>query len=108
MPSPETPPSPAQPDDPLATVILALLSSRAAGQSICPSDAARAYATARARPKDPPDIWRRYLLGVRQQALHLARQGRIRILRRGKAVDPHVPVKGVIRLALPAPEVDSP
>ncbi|MHC4984460.1 MAG: DUF3253 domain-containing protein, partial [Planctomycetota bacterium] len=38
---------------------------------------------------------------VRQQALNLARRGRIHILRKGRAVDPRAPVKGVIRLALP-------
>jgi hypothetical protein len=38
---------------------------------------------------------------VRQQALHLARQGRIAILRKGRPVDPNKPVKGVIRLARP-------
>ena len=101
MPSPESSPTPAVPEDPLATAILELLSARGPGQSICPSDAARAYASGRAGPKDAPDLWRRYLLAVRQQALHLARQGRIRILRRGKPVDPNAPVKGVIRLALP-------
>ena len=92
-------------DDPLAEAILALLSER--GKSICPSEAARAYAAGRARPSDPPDLWRRYLPAARQQALHLARKGRIEILRKGKPVDPHAPVKGVIRLALPAkPEED--
>ena len=100
MPSPDAPEE-AIADDPLAQVILELLAAQPAGRSICPSDAARAYAAGKSRPKDPPDLWRRYLLAVRQQALHLARQGRIRILRRGKAVDPNLPVKGVIRLALP-------
>ena len=90
------------PDDPVAETILVLLAEAGAGKSIAPEEAARAFAEARARPSDPPDLWRRYLAAVRQQALHLARRGRIRILRKGKAVDPHRPVKGVIRLALPA------
>ena len=64
-------------------------------------DALRAFAATRAKPSDPPDLWRRYLPAVRQQALHLARQGRIAILRKGKPVDPNKPVKGVIRLAPP-------
>jgi hypothetical protein len=89
-------------DDPVAEAILALLTGRGAGKSISPEDAARAFAAGRARPGAPPDLWRRYLPAVRQQALNLARRGRIRILRKGKAVDPHAPVKGVIRLALPA------
>ena len=90
-----------KPDDPLARAILDLLAARGPGKSICPSEAARAYADGRARPSDPPDLWRRYLPAARQQALHLARQGRIDILRKGKPVDPHAPVKGVIRLAFP-------
>ena len=88
-------------DDPVAQAILDLLA--ASDKSITPEDAARAYAATRARPGDPPDLWRRYLMAVRQQALHLARQGRIAILRKGKAVDPNAPVKGVIRLAMAGP-----
>ena len=89
-------------DDPVAEAILAQLASPGAAKSISPEDAARAFAAGRAGPTSPPDLWRRYLPAVRQQALHLARQGRIHILRKGKPVDPHAPVKGVIRLALPA------
>ena len=87
--------------DPVAEAILTLVAERGPGKSICPTEAARALAAARARPSDPPEAWRRYLRPVRQQALHLARLGRIRILRKGKPVDPHAPVKGVIRLSLP-------
>ncbi len=89
------------PDDPVAEAILGLLASSDTGRSITPEDAARAFAAGRAKPSSPPDLWRRYLPAVRQQALHLARQGRIHILRKGKPVDPHAPVKGAIRLALP-------
>lgn len=92
-------------DDPIAQTILALLAERGAGKSIGPSEAAQAFAASRAKPKgpqgDPPDLWRRYLSAVKQQALHLARQGRLVILRKGKPADPHKPIKGVIRLALP-------
>ena len=88
-------------DDPVAQTILALLTEGEAGRTINPGDAARAFAAARAKPSDPPDVWRRYLPAARQQALHLARQGRIVILRKGKPVDPHAPVKGVVRLGLP-------
>jgi len=93
--------------DPVAEMILTLLAGGAA-KSISPEQAARAFAATRARPGDPPDLWRRYLNAVRQQALHLARGDRIRILRRGKPVDPHRPVKGVIRLALPGGEASKP
>lgn len=92
--------------DPLAGEILRLVAARGPGKSVCPSEVARSFAEARRGPKDPPDLWRRYLPGVRQQAKNLARQGRIRILRKGRPVDPNVPVKGVIRLAA-RPEEDT-
>ncbi len=86
-------------DDPVARAILDLIEALAPGRSISPVAAARAFARARARPGDPPDAWRRYLPAVRQQALNLARRGRLAILRKGKPVDPHAPFKGVVRLA---------
>ncbi len=86
-------------EDPVARAILALIETLAPGRSISPVEAARAFAAARARPGDPPDAWRRYLPAVRQQALNLARRGRLTILRKGKPVDPHAPFKGVVRLA---------
>ncbi len=98
-PSEEERPATGGSDDPVAEAILALLAEAGAGRSISPEDAARAFAAGRAGPSSPPDLWRRYLPAVRQQALHLARRGRISILRKGKPVDPHAPVKGVIRLA---------
>ena len=87
--------------DPVAQAILAQLAELPRGKSLDPQAVARAYAAGRAKRHDPPDLWRRYLPAVRQQALYLARGGRILILRKGKAVDPKVPVKGLIRLALP-------
>ena len=98
---PEGPRAGADQDDPLATAILALLAERPAGGSVTPEEVARAFAASRARPRDPPDLWRRYLQATRAQALHLARHGRLVILRKGKADDPSHRVKGVIRLALP-------
>ncbi len=85
-------------EDPVARAILALIETLAPGRSISPVEAARAFALERARPGDLPDAWRRYLPAVRQQALHLARQGGLTILRKGKPVDPHAPFKGVVRL----------
>ena len=66
-----------------------------------PVAAARRCAEGRRRQNDPPDLWRRYLNAVRQQAIHLARAGRIEILRKGKPVDPN-DFKGVYRLRLKA------
>ncbi|MDX1576821.1 MAG: DUF3253 domain-containing protein [Kiloniellales bacterium] len=91
-------------DDPLAAAILLLLAERPPGKSITPEEVARAFAAARATPGGPPDLWRRYLQGVREQALHLARAGRLVILRKGQPADPSRRVKGVIRLALPGRE----
>lgn len=87
--------------DPVARQILDLLAARAPGQTISPADAARAFFELRRKPGDPADGWRGYLHAANQQALHLARQGRIEILRRGAVQDPHKPIKGVIRLRLP-------
>jgi hypothetical protein len=93
-----------QKDDPLAEMILALLEEAGPEGSISPDDAARAYAELKRRKKDPPDLWRRYNQAANQQALHLARQERVVILRRGQPVNPHKPIKGLIRLALPGPD----
>ena len=87
--------------DPVARQILDLLAARESGKTISPSDAARAFFEARRKPGDPPEGWRSYLHAAKQQALHLARERRIEILRRGETQDPHKPIKGVIRLRLP-------
>ncbi|MBB3066369.1 MULTISPECIES: DUF3253 domain-containing protein [Limibacillus] len=92
-------------DDPVACTILSLLEAAAPGDSITPGDVARAFAEPRRRPKDRPDLWRRYLPAVGQQALHLAREGRIVILRKGKPANPNKPIKGLIRLTLPRPDL---
>jgi len=84
--------------DPVAQAILDALAAAPAGTKIDPQQVARDLAAARARPSDPPELWRRYLLAVRQQAISLARQGRIVVLRKGKPADPHAPIKGLIKL----------
>ena len=91
-------------NDPVAAAILALLAGGGSGDTFSLMDAARAYAAIRRRPKDGPELWRRYMNAVRQQAVHLARQGRIEILRKGKPVDPN-DFKGVVRLRLPLNEI---
>ena len=81
--------------DPVAEVILELVANR----SISPDDAAREFARRQSDPvESPPGEWRQYLLAVKQQALFLARSGRITLLRKGKAVDLSKPVKGLYRL----------
>ena len=88
-------------DDPIALAILAQLEEAGPEARLDPQQVAKSYADGRAKRNDPPDLWRRYLTAVRQQALHLARQGRIVILRKGKPADPQAPIKGLIKLALP-------
>ncbi len=89
--------------DPVAQAILSSLAGLEPGKSLDPQDIARTYAEGRRRPSDPPDLWRRYLPAVRQQALYLARTERVTILRKGKPVvledGTLPPIKGVIRLA---------
>lgn len=87
--------------DPVVQMIFAVLDDVAPGGSVSPMDIARAFAAARAKPSDPPDVWRRYLNAVKQQMVHLARAGRIEITRKGRPVDPDN-FKGVVRLRLPA------
>ena len=90
--------------DPVAIAIIDALreasGTRGPGASLSLPDVARTIADARRRRGDPPDLWRRYLTAVRQQALFLARRGDVRLLRRGEAVPPDR-VKGVVRVALP-------
>ena len=86
--------------DPVARLTLDLLAAAGPGQSLSPAEIAQAFAEPRRKKSDPPDHWRRYMNAVRQQALYLARAGRIVILRRGQVQDPQAPIKGVIRLAL--------
>ena len=86
--------------DPVVQVIFDVLMELEPGKSASPMDVARAYAVLRAKPTDPPDVWRRYMNAVKQQMVHLARARRIQIVRKGKPVDPN-DFKGVVRLRLP-------
>jgi len=84
-------------DDPVAIAILNILAD-----NLTPTfqDAARIIADQRRAPKDGPNLWRRYLVAVRQQAVHLAKAGRIEITRKGDVVDPR-DFKGIVRMRLP-------
>ena len=86
--------------DPIAEKILELLAAAAPNRSISPEEVARAVAESRRRPNDPPDLWRRYLPAVKQQALFLARAGKLIVMRKGKPVDAQT-AKGVIRYKRP-------
>jgi len=88
--------------DPVAEAILQTLAASdkpaISAETVC-----QAIQTHRARPGDGPQAWRKYMRAVKQQALHLARSGRIEILRKGKPVDPD-DFKGVWRMRLPRDE----
>lgn len=87
--------------DPVADAILAELAGQQPGASVTPEQVARTLAESRRTPKDPPDLWRKYLSAVKQQAIHLARAGRLEVLRKGKPVEDPAHVKGVVRYRLP-------
>ena len=85
-------------DDRIENAILSLVEKRGSGKSICPSEAAReAFG----------DNWNAHMRHVRSAAIHLARQGQISILRKGKPVDPEN-FKGVYRLAVTVPSDSKP
>lgn len=71
--------------------MLAQLEARGAEKSICPSEVARALS---------PTEWRGLMTRVRREAMVLAREGRIDILRKGKPADPEAEIRGVIRLRI--------
>ncbi len=84
-------------DDP---VVVAILDALAEGGSPTFQDIARSIAKQRGKPRDGPNLWRRYMNAVKQQSVHLARGGRIEITRKGEAVDPR-DFKGIVKLRLP-------
>ena len=87
--------------DPVVEAILGQLAAAKPGGSVSSEEVARAVAESRRTPKDPPDLWRKYLSAVKQQAIHLARDGRIQVLRKGQPVEDPARVKGVVRYRLP-------
>jgi hypothetical protein len=78
----------------LEKVIMDILHSANSGTSICPSQAAIKVAGDSDRR-----VWRPMMEPTRRAARRLAHQGRIRIMQRGKEVDPST-FKGPIRLRL--------
>ncbi len=76
--------------------IFELLSHRAPGASICPSEVARALASG-------PSDWRALMPQVREVAQELARRQRLHVTRKGVRVDA-MEHGGPIRLARPLEE----
>jgi hypothetical protein len=85
-------------DDPVA---IAILSALADGEALQFKDIAMRIFETRRKANDRPDGWRRYLTSVKQQAVHLARQGRVEIVRKGEVADPN-DFKGIVRVRLAA------
>ncbi len=89
---------PPGPPPALETVIADLCAEAPAGHTVCPTDAAKAFAEARG--EDELD-WRSHLGEVRRTAVRLALEGRLVIYRKGKMVDP-MDFQGVYRLGAPS------
>ena len=84
--------------DPIEDAIFERLSKadpkNVGGKSIEPADVAKHL---------QPEQWQRMLPKVKAMALHLMRQGKLTITKKGKPIDP-TKTKGVIRLRLPTDE----
>ncbi|MGY6567769.1 MAG: DUF3253 domain-containing protein [Salinarimonas sp.] len=78
-----------------------LTTARGPGKSICPSEVARALAG------EDPKRWKQLMPAIRRVAVRLARAGELRILRKGKPVDPG-DFKGVYRLACASEAFEGP
>ncbi len=81
---------PSATDRALERAILELLEGRAAGATICPSEAAR---------HAHPERWRALMERTRRAARRLAAEGRLEVTQRGEVVDPSR-ARGAIRLRL--------
>ena len=89
--------TPTSPKPTLEQVILDLCSNQSPGRTICPTDAAQAFA---ASLSQDTLAWRNHLQSVRSAAVKLAGAGRLVIYRKGKPVDPN-DFRGVYRLGAP-------
>ena len=74
--------------------IAAAVAERGAGKTVCPSEIARTLAGSDEK------VWRLMMAPIRVEAVRLAKAGEVRILRKGRPVDPDA-FKGIYRLALP-------
>ena len=83
-------------DDPVAVAILDALTG---GKALTFKDLAIKLFETKRRPKDRPDGWRKYMTAVKQQSVHLARQGRVDIVRKGEVADPD-DFKGIVKVRL--------
>ncbi|KTR08541.1 hypothetical protein NS365_00965 [Aureimonas ureilytica] len=74
--------------------IASAVMERGAGKTVCPSEIARSLAGSDEK------VWRLMMNPIRAEAVRMAKAGDVRILRKGRPVDPD-DFKGIYRLALP-------
>lgn len=92
----------------LETAIVDLLQQRGRGQTICPSEAARAVYRREAGSSSSPrsgntdDTWRELMEPARAAARRLVADGRVEMLQQGRVVDPST-ARGAIRVRLVDP-----
>lgn len=79
--------------------LLRLVEERGPGKTICPSEVARSLGGS------DPDKWGRLMQPIRRSAVRLTKEGRVRILRKGKPVDPD-DFKGVYRIGPPGADAE--
>ena len=96
----DAPPPGGRPKKRTVREIILDLAEAAGGGSVGSGDVAKAFAEERRRPGAPAQSAHRWSRIVREEAIGLARAGKVQILRKGRPVDPHAPVKGVIRIRL--------
>jgi hypothetical protein len=84
----------------LAETILAMMTARGAGKTICPSEVARAVAG------QDEKKWRLMMKPIRAEAVRLAGEGRLTIRRKGKIVDP-LDFRGIYRIGFPGDDEGS-
>jgi uncharacterized protein DUF3253 len=93
--------------DPVAELIVEMVAALKPGKSISPNEVAEEFAIRKWKPvTPPPGEWRSYLDTAKQQAIYLARQKKIILIRKGKPMDLSQPIKGVIRLGQAPPPVE--
>lgn len=78
----------------LEEIIISLLDARAAGRTICPSDAARAAVSPSSAGEEP---WRELMEPARRAARRLVAAGEVQITQGGRVVDPST-ARGAIRI----------
>lgn len=79
----------------LAEFILDLCAAAEPSQTLDPEDIAKAFAKVAGNPNVV--TWEGYLLSVKDNAVKLAKDGKIKVYRKGVAVDP-AELKGVYRI----------